>query len=80
MSDEKKVVAEVTIDADAETVWRAISEGEEIKRWFTIDARVTPGAGGAIWMSFGEGMDWETPITRSPVRRSNEKRHGLRSP
>lgn len=62
MADEKKVEAEVTIDADAATVWRAISEGEEIKRWFCVDARVTPGAGGAVWMSFGEGMDWETPI------------------
>ena len=62
MSEEKTVEAEITIDADPETVWRAISEGEEIKRWFTIDARVKPGAGGAIWMSFGEGMDWESPI------------------
>ncbi len=62
MSDEKKVIAEISIDADAGTVWRAVSEGEEIKRWFCSDARVTPGAGGAVWMSFGEGMDWETPI------------------
>ena len=62
MSDEKKVIAEVSIDADAETVWRAVTEGEEIKRWFCADARVTPGAGGAVWMSFGEGMDWEVPI------------------
>ncbi|HYC60255.1 MAG TPA: SRPBCC domain-containing protein [Thermoanaerobaculia bacterium] len=62
MSEQKSVQAEITIDADAETVWRAISEGEEIKRWFTLDARVTPGVGGAVWMSFGEGMDWESPI------------------
>ena len=63
MSEEKKVEAEITIDADAETVWRALTEGEELKRWFPIDARVTPGEGGAIWFSFGEGMDWEAPIT-----------------
>ena len=62
MSDEKKVIAEVSIDADADTVWRAVSEGEEVKRWFCTDARVTPGAGGSVWMSFGEGMDWEVPI------------------
>lgn len=63
MSDKpKEVTAEITIDADAETVWRAVAEGEQIKQWFTLDARVTPGAGGAIWMSFGEGMEWETPI------------------
>lgn len=62
MSDEKKVIAEVSIAADADAVWRAVSEGEEIKRWFCSDARVTPGPGGAVWMSFGEGMDWEVPI------------------
>lgn len=62
MSDEKKVEAEITIDADAATVWRALSEGEELKRWFPLDARVTPGEGGALWLSFGEGMDWEAPI------------------
>lgn len=62
MSDEKKVIAEVTIAASPEDVWRAVSEGEEIKKWFCLDARVTPGKGGAVWMSFGEGMDWETPI------------------
>lgn len=59
----KKVTAEVSIAADADAVWRAVSEGEEIKRWFCADARVRPGVGGGIWMSFGEGMDWEVPIT-----------------
>lgn len=63
MADEKSVTREITIAADAETVWRALTEGEELKRWFTLDARVRPGEGGAIWMSFGEGMEWETPIT-----------------
>jgi uncharacterized protein YndB with AHSA1/START domain len=62
MSEEKKVEAGITIDADAATVWRALTEGEELKRWFSPDARVTPGVGGAMWMSWGEGMDWEAPI------------------
>jgi uncharacterized protein YndB with AHSA1/START domain len=59
---ERKVEAEISIAATPEEVWRAISEGEGIKRWFCVDARVTPGAGGSVWMSFGEGMDWEVPI------------------
>jgi uncharacterized protein YndB with AHSA1/START domain len=62
MSDEIKVEASISIDADAETVWRALTEGEELKRWFPLDARVTPGVGGAVWLSFGGGMDWEAPI------------------
>jgi len=67
MSDEKTgeertVEAEITIDADAATVWRALTEGEQLKQWFPLDARVTPGEGGAVWLSWGEGMDWEAPI------------------
>lgn len=62
MADEKKVVAEVSIDADTAAVWKALSEGEELRKWFPLDARVTPGAGGSVWFSFGEGMDWESPI------------------
>jgi uncharacterized protein YndB with AHSA1/START domain len=62
MSDEKKVIAEVSIHADADAVWRALSEGEEISRWFAPEARVTPGVGGGVWMSFGEGAEWEAPI------------------
>jgi uncharacterized protein YndB with AHSA1/START domain len=58
----KTIEAEITIAADAATVWRALTEGEELKRWFPLDARVTPGVGGALWLSFGEGMDWEAPI------------------
>jgi uncharacterized protein YndB with AHSA1/START domain len=58
----KKVEKEIEIDATPEAVWNAIAQAEEIKRWFTLDARVKPGAGGAIWMSFGEGMEWESPI------------------
>jgi uncharacterized protein YndB with AHSA1/START domain len=63
MSDEGKSVSnEIVIEADADAVWRALSEGEELKRWFPPDARVNPGVGGSVWLSWGEGMDWEAPI------------------
>lgn len=64
MTDEvkKQVANEISIDADAATVWRAISDGEELKRWFPLDARVTPGVGGSMWLSWGENAEWETPI------------------
>ena len=42
----RKVEKEITIAADADTVWRALSEGEQLRRWFTIDARVNPGPSG----------------------------------
>lgn len=65
MSDEetKSISVEIAIEADADAVWRAVSEGEELQRWFPLlDARVTPGVGGAVWLSWGEGADWESPI------------------
>lgn len=35
----------VHIEASIETVWKAISEGKEMARWFPLDARITPGRG-----------------------------------
>jgi uncharacterized protein YndB with AHSA1/START domain len=45
---------EVEIRAPAEAVWRAISEGEELRRWYVEDARVE---GDDYWVSWGEGME-----------------------
>ena len=45
----------VRIRADVATVWRALTDAEEITRWFAPDARVTPGTGGKIWLSWGAG-------------------------
>ena len=53
----------VEIDAPAEAVWKAISEGEEVRRWFSPEARIDPGVGGSVWLSWGPGMDGEAPIT-----------------
>lgn len=59
----RSVIEEVVIDATPDDVWRAITEGEGLRRWFPVDARVTPGLGGTIWLSWGEGMSGEAPIT-----------------
>ena len=58
----KKVEAEIAIDATPEEVWRAISEGDRLKQWFPLDARVTPPPDGKVWLSWGEGAEWESPI------------------
>jgi uncharacterized protein YndB with AHSA1/START domain len=50
------------LDASLEEVWRALTEAEELVRWFPIGARVKPGAGGTMMWSWGEGWDWETQI------------------
>jgi len=50
------------IDASPEDVWRALTEAGELVRWFPAEARVTPGVGGTMAWSWGEGWDWETRI------------------
>ena len=50
------------LDASREEVWRALTDAQELVRWFPVGARVTPGAGGKMLWSWGEGWDWETRI------------------
>ena len=45
---------EIVIDAPIEAVWKAISEGEELTRWFVDKATVTPGVGGTISIAWGD--------------------------
>jgi uncharacterized protein YndB with AHSA1/START domain len=65
-----KTVAEQTrafrmsldLDASTDEVWRALTEAEELMRWFPTTARVVPGKGGTMLWSWGHGEDWETRI------------------
>jgi uncharacterized protein YndB with AHSA1/START domain len=54
---EKVVDTTVEIAAPVDSVWKAISEGPELARWFPLEARVTPGEGGEVFMSWGP--PWE---------------------
>ena len=42
----------IDIEATADRVWRALTDARELERWFPLDARVEPGEGGTIWMSW----------------------------
>src|SRR5215469_15651972 len=46
---------ELEIDAPIEAVWKAITDAEELTRWFVDHAMVTPGVGGTCWVAWGEG-------------------------
>jgi uncharacterized protein YndB with AHSA1/START domain len=66
----RSIVKTVTIDAPLEAVWKALTQAEELTRWFPVDARVQPGPGGTIWLSWGSGAEGEAPITAwEPNRR-----------
>jgi uncharacterized protein YndB with AHSA1/START domain len=45
----RSVERQVEIDAPVEAVWKALTDAEELTRWFPLNARVTPGLGGSIW-------------------------------
>jgi uncharacterized protein YndB with AHSA1/START domain len=59
----KTIEKEIEIDAPVEAVWTALTNAEELERWFPLTARVKPGAGGSIWLSWGPGCEAEAPIT-----------------
>lgn len=58
-----KLELSIAIDADRDAVWQALSNGEGLKNWFPLDARVEPGEAGSIWLSWGPGCEGEAPLT-----------------
>lgn len=54
---------------DAPTVFSALAEGDKLKQWFPIDARVRPGVGGSVFLSWGPMCEGEAPIVKwDPAR------------
>jgi uncharacterized protein YndB with AHSA1/START domain len=58
----RSIELEIEIDAPPDVVWKAITEAEELVRWFPMEARVDPGEGGRMWVSFGDGIGWTSRI------------------
>jgi len=52
----------VEIDAPIEEVWKALTEANEIARWFGPKMTVEPGAGGSITADWGSGLEWKNAI------------------
>lgn len=63
-TSDKTRAFEMTIDiaASPEDVWRALTEAEELVRWFPLSAKVVPGPGGSMLWAWGDGWTWETHI------------------
>ncbi len=59
----RAVEAEIEIDAAPEVVWRALTEARELERWFPLEARVEPGEGGSVFMSWKNEYQGESRIT-----------------
>lgn len=59
----KRVRKEIEIAASPAAVWKALTDGEELARWFPLSARVTPGVEGSIFVSWGPDFEGEGRIT-----------------
>jgi uncharacterized protein YndB with AHSA1/START domain len=53
-TERRSMTTEIEIAAAVDAVWRALTDAGELVRWFPLDARVTPGPGGTIWLSWGD--------------------------
>jgi len=49
----KSIDLTIEIDAPAEAVWQAISNAEELARWFPLNAEIEPGVGGTVTIDWG---------------------------
>lgn len=58
----RAVREEIAIAAPPETVWRALTEAEELTNWFPTQAGVEPGEGGKIWLAWEEQFRWDLNI------------------
>lgn len=65
----------ITIDASPADVWKAISEAEEVTRWFVVDAEIDGRVGGTYRISWGEGMDGVSDITVFDPERHLQVQH-----
>ena len=41
--------AEIDVTAPASEVWKALTNADELRRWFPLEARVMPGVGGKVF-------------------------------
>ncbi len=59
----KRLKKEIEIAASPAAVWKALTDGEELARWFPLSARVTPDVEGSIVVSRGPDFEGEGRIT-----------------
>jgi uncharacterized protein YndB with AHSA1/START domain len=54
--EKRTIVKEIEVDASVEVVWKALTDGTELARWFPLEATVEPGVGGKVRLSPGAGV------------------------
>jgi len=60
----RAVTGEIVISASVDAVWRALTDADELTRWFPPYTRVEPGEGGRLWRAWQPGDEVEERIER----------------
>jgi uncharacterized protein YndB with AHSA1/START domain len=58
----RKFTMTIDLDATPEEVWSALTNAEELVRWFPVQARVTPEPGGTMFWGWDDQFSWESTI------------------
>ena len=84
MAEPRTFETEIEIDAPVESVWKALTEADELTRWFPLEAKVNPGVGGSVEMSWTKYSVWDSrieiwePNRPPPFRRRSQIRRRIR--
>jgi uncharacterized protein YndB with AHSA1/START domain len=62
MSDTRAFDMTIEIAVPPDAVWQALTNAEELVRWFPTEANITPGAGGKWLISWDGNWSWENEI------------------
>jgi uncharacterized protein YndB with AHSA1/START domain len=63
----RAVNAEIELAAPPEAVWKALTDADELTRWFPLEAGKTPE--GNLWMSWRNEFKWESRIEMAEPNR-----------
>ncbi|HEU4387061.1 MAG TPA: SRPBCC domain-containing protein [Blastocatellia bacterium] len=58
----RSIETRLEINASVDAVWKALTDAEEITQWFSLQAAVTPGAGGSVCWTWDELVEWKSRI------------------
>lgn len=68
----RSVEKTIEIAAPIAAVWKALTEADELQRWFQLEAGATPGVGGIIRLKWRDKFEWllkiEVAVTEKHLR------------
>ena len=77
-TDTRSATGRIELHASPEAVWKALTDAAELVRWFPLEARVEPGEGGSIFMSWKNEHDDRDHERDSPIRQTQPRQHDIR--